>query len=64
MSDKPRLAEKHSMDIPHVTSIEFPLNVKNPERAISMIGGKQKITKAINAQPVNTRLNLSIKNTL
>lgn len=41
-------AKKHSMDIPHVAAVELPLVVKNEERAISMIGGKSKISNAIN----------------
>lgn len=55
MTDK-RLAEKHSMDIPHVTAVELPLIVKNEDRAIAMIGGKEKISKVVNAldKPINT----------
>lgn len=43
-------AKKHSMDIPHVTSVELPFNVKNTDRAVHMLGGKQRIQKAINSQ--------------
>ncbi|OBA23765.1 hypothetical protein METBIDRAFT_9994 [Metschnikowia bicuspidata var. bicuspidata NRRL YB-4993] len=43
-------ATKYPMDIPHVTAVELPLNVKNPSRAISMLGGKERIRMATNAQ--------------
>lgn len=43
-------AKKHSMDISHVTSVEVPLIVKNPSKAITMLGGKERIRKAINSQ--------------
>lgn len=36
------------MDVPRVTAIDLPLNVKNSERAIRMLGGKLKITSAVN----------------
>lgn len=41
------------MDISHVTSVELPLVVKDPTRAISMLGGKDKIASTIskNQQP-------------
>lgn len=42
------LAKKHPMDIPHVTAVEFPLVVKNEDKAITMIGGKQKVADVIN----------------
>ncbi|EGW35114.1 transcription factor [Spathaspora passalidarum NRRL Y-27907] len=64
MSEPRKLAEKHSMDIPHVTSIELPLNVKNPDRAIAMLGGKDRIATAINAQSNPNRFNLALENTL
>lgn len=38
------------MDISHVASVELPLNVKNPEKAIELLGGKERIKKAINSQ--------------
>ncbi|CUM49236.1 uncharacterized protein AC631_01156 [Debaryomyces fabryi] len=55
MTDK-RLAEKHSMDIPHVAAVELPLIVKNEDKAIEMIGGKEKIYRVVNAldKPINT----------
>lgn len=43
-------AKKHAMDISHVASVELPLNVKNPERAIELLGGKDRIQRAINSQ--------------
>ncbi|RLV92573.1 Transcription factor tau 95 kDa subunit [Spathaspora sp. JA1] len=64
MPDPKKLAEKHSMDIPHVTSVELPLNVKNPDRAIAMLGGKERIATAINAEANPNRLNLALENTL
>lgn len=55
MADK-LLAEKHSMDIPHVAAVELPLIVKNEDRAVAMIGGKEKISKVVNSpdKPINT----------
>lgn len=44
------LAEKHSMDIPHVSAVELPLVVKNEQRAVAMLGGKSKIAKVINSE--------------
>ena len=41
------IAKKHSMDIPHVTSVELPLIIKNEDRAIDMLGGKERISKVI-----------------
>lgn len=43
------MSEAYSLDIPHVTAIELPLIVHNAEKAISMIGGQEKISRAINA---------------
>lgn len=44
------IAEKHSMDVPHVAAIEVPFIVKNMDKVISMLGGKQKIAQAIDSQ--------------
>lgn len=38
------------MDIPHVTSVELPFNVKNIDKAVHMLGGKERLQKAINSQ--------------
>lgn len=43
-------AEKHSMDISHVTSVELPLIVKDVNKAISMLGGKERIRRAVSSQ--------------
>lgn len=43
-------AKKHSMDISHVTAVEVPLRVRHPERAIAMLGGKERIRTAISSQ--------------
>lgn len=42
------LADRHSLDIPHVSCVELPLNVKNPDRAIAMLGGSDRIASVIN----------------
>lgn len=59
MGDKIRakkVAGQHSMDIPHMVAVEMPLIVKNNDRAIEMLGGKQKILQAINADNSNKPL--------
>lgn len=43
-------AEKHSMDISHVTSVELPLIVKDVNKAITMLGGKERIRRAVSSQ--------------
>lgn len=43
-------AKKHSMDISHVAAVELPFNVKNTDRAVKMLGGKERIHKAISSQ--------------
>lgn len=43
-------AKRFSMDIPHVTSVELPFNVKNTARATQMLGGKDRIQKVINSK--------------
>lgn len=43
-------AKKHSMDISHVTAVELPLVVKNTEKAIGMLGGKDRIKRALDSQ--------------
>lgn len=43
-------APRYSMDISHVTSVELPLIVKNVDKAIAMLGGKERIRKAVNSQ--------------
>lgn len=60
------IAEKHSLDIPHVTAVELPLNVKNPDRAISMLGGKDRIASAINHRDKagNANIHTPLENTL
>lgn len=55
-NEKKKLAGQHSMDIPHVTAVELPLVVKDNERAIEMLGGKQKIFQVINANNNNKSL--------
>lgn len=60
------LAEKHSMDIPHVTAVELPVIVKNESKAIEMIGGKEKISKVINTmdKPINPSNSNNAENVL
>lgn len=43
-------AEKYSMDISHVTSVELPLIVKDVNKVISMLGGKERIRRAVSSQ--------------
>lgn len=43
-------ARKHSMDISHVASVELPLIVKNSDKAIAMLGGKDRIKRALDSQ--------------
>jgi general transcription factor 3C polypeptide 5 (transcription factor C subunit 1) len=60
------IAPLHSMDIPHVTAIEYPLVVNNTEKAIQMVGGKHKISKVINSpdKSSNANYHTTIDNTL
>lgn len=44
-----KLAKEHSLDIPHVTAVELPLVVKNPDKAITMLGGKERVSKVLNS---------------
>lgn len=53
MSTNKKLAAHHSMDIPHMTAVEMPLIVNNNQRAIDMLGGKQKISQVINVNNTN-----------
>lgn len=65
-------AKEHSLDIPHISCIEFPLKVKNVDKAFDMVGGSDSIvqscldeqyplelrfTKNIYEHPVNAKLN-------
>lgn len=43
-------AKKHSMDISHVAAVELPLVVKNTDKAITMLGGKDRIKRALDSQ--------------
>lgn len=43
-------ATTYPLDIPHVTAVELPLNVKNTTRAVEMLGGQDRVRMAINAQ--------------
>lgn len=56
-------AKEHSLDIPHVSCIEFPLKVKNVDRAIGMVGGREAIIRACqdeNASPLELRFTQSV----
>ncbi|GME85423.1 unnamed protein product [Ambrosiozyma monospora] len=44
-ADKSQLAPSYSLDLPSYISIEYPLRVKNNEKAIQMIGGNENISK-------------------
>jgi general transcription factor 3C polypeptide 5 (transcription factor C subunit 1) len=51
-------AKEHSLDIPHVSCIEFPLKVKEVDRALRMVGGKDAVVKACqdeNSSPLELR---------
>lgn len=43
-------AKKHSMDISHVAAVELPLVVRNTDKAIAMLGGKDRIKRALDSQ--------------
>lgn len=49
MTNGKEVAQKYSMDIPHVSAVELPLVVANKDKAIEMLGGKEKIAKIINS---------------
>lgn len=58
MSQK-QYAKEHSLDIPHIACIEFPMKVKNVEKAFEMVGGKESISKSCldeEANPLELRL--------
>lgn len=49
--------DKHSMDIPRVAAIDLPLNVKNVDKAIGMLGGESFIRASLrDNQPLELRL--------
>lgn len=65
-------AKEHSLDIPHISCIEFPLKVKNVDKAFDLVGGRDKVihscldeqiplelrfTKNIYEHPVNAKVN-------
>ncbi|KAK6464141.1 transcription factor [Scheffersomyces coipomensis] len=62
----PKIAEEHSMDIPHVTAVELPLIVKDSEKAIAMIGGRSRVSEVINSINKGSNLNshTTLENTL
>ncbi|KAF5209813.1 tau 95 subunit of transcription factor TFIIIC [Clavispora lusitaniae] len=43
-------AKKYSLDVSHVASVELPLIVKNTDKAIAMLGGQDRIKKALDSQ--------------
>lgn len=43
-------AKKHSLDVSHVAAVELPLIVKNTEKAIGMLGGQERIKRALDSQ--------------
>ncbi|CCH45239.1 Transcription factor tau subunit [Wickerhamomyces ciferrii] len=57
-STNKQLAKEHSLDIPHISCIEFPLKVKNVDKAFNMVGGKEKIIQSCldNQIPLELRL--------
>lgn len=43
-------AKKHSLDVSHVAAVELPLIVKNTDKAIGMLGGQERIKRALDSQ--------------
>ncbi|KAI5965727.1 TFC1 [Candida pseudojiufengensis] len=58
MEEEPQEVELHSMDIPHVAAVELPLLVKNEDKAIKALGGKQKISDSIKDSSIPLELRL------
>lgn len=44
------LAEKHSLDLPHAVSIEFPAKVRNIPKALSLVGGIDTLASCVDKQ--------------
>lgn len=55
---KKSFAHEYSLDIPHLASIEFPLRVKNVDKAVDMVGGKEEIARSFLEQDSKLTLNL------
>ncbi|ODQ80412.1 hypothetical protein BABINDRAFT_13262 [Babjeviella inositovora NRRL Y-12698] len=49
----PKPAKKHSLDVPHLTALELPLKVRNVDKATGLLGGQQRIAKAIQNPKMN-----------
>lgn len=43
-------AKKYSLDVSHVIAVELPLIVKNVDKAIAMLGGQERIRRAVSSQ--------------
>lgn len=44
-AQEPKLARSFSLDLPKITSIEFPGNVINVSRAVDMLGSQATLKK-------------------
>ncbi|EGV61828.1 tau 95 subunit of transcription factor TFIIIC [Yamadazyma tenuis] len=44
-----KVAQEFSLDLPHVMAVELPLVVNNTDKAVDMLGGKDKIAKVVNS---------------
>lgn len=51
------VASFHSMDISHVTCVEYPLVVNDCQKAVEMVGGKSKISQVINSSDKSSNPN-------
>ncbi|KAH3680340.1 hypothetical protein WICMUC_000407 [Wickerhamomyces mucosus] len=48
-----KYAKENSLDIPHYSSIEFPLKVKNLDKALDLVGGENSILRSCQDHSVN-----------
>lgn len=45
MDSSKEIAKKYSLQLPRITAIEIPGKVINDDRAVHMIGGKERLSK-------------------
>ncbi|KAI5955146.1 TFC1 [Candida jiufengensis] len=58
MDETPQEVPLYSMDIPHIAAVELPLRVKNEQKAIDALGGKNKISDSIKDSAIPIELKL------
>lgn len=46
-------AKEHSLDIPHINCIEFPLKVNNLDKALDLCGGEKRIINSLHDENTN-----------